>query len=81
VQAVAAGAAGAAVATGITLAVAPVLNTLFGPEMRSGEAVFRLLPEHYAAAVLCTLAFATLAAFYGGIRAARIAPGEGLREE
>lgn len=81
VQAAAAGALGAAVASGVTLAVAPLLNGLFGPEMHRGESVFRLLPEHYAAAALGTLAFAALAAGYGGIRAARIAPGEGLREE
>ena len=41
VQALAAGALGAGLAAGVTLAVAPVLNGLFGPELRRGETVFR----------------------------------------
>jgi putative ABC transport system permease protein len=81
VQALLSGVLGAGLASAATLAVAPAVNELFGSELEGGDRIFRLLPQHYAVAVALTIGFAIIAASYGGARAARIAPGEGLREE
>jgi putative ABC transport system permease protein len=72
---------GAGLASAATLAVAPAVNRLFGSELKAGDQIFRLLPQHFGVATGLTIIFAVLAASYGGLRAARIAPGEGLREE
>lgn len=81
VQALLSALLGAACASLVTLAVAPSINRLFRDELHAGERMFRLLPVHFAVAALLTVGFAILAASYGGLRAARIAPGEGLRDE
>ena len=80
VQAVLSALLGAFLAIGVSIAVAPFVNRMFKGEV-PGEEIFRLLPEHLAAALALTVGCAVLAASWGGARAARIAPGEGLREE
>jgi putative ABC transport system permease protein len=81
VQAVLSAFLGAFLAFGVSIAVAPFVNGMFKGEVHSGEQVFRLLPQHFAVALALTVGCAVLAACWGGARAARIAPGEGLREE
>ena len=72
---------GSAAAVGLAYAVAPLFDRLFADQVRGGNVIFRLLPEHAAAAVGATIAIALVAASWGGLRAAAIAPGEGLRDE
>ena len=81
VQAVLTGLFGASLASAVTLAVAPAVNRLFAGQVYGGGQVFRLLPQHFLTAFALTVAVAVAAACYGGARAARIAPGEGLRED
>ncbi len=64
----------------IFLLVSYTINTLFAPQLESGETLCRLLPWHFLVALGMTLAASILAATMAGYRAARIEPSEGLRE-
>ncbi len=72
--------AGLALAVSIYLAVENALNQLFVASVRFGDAICRLLPIHFAVAIVLTLSTAVLASALGGLRAARIEPSEGLRD-
>jgi len=74
------GALGWATASLIYLGVAFAINTMFQGQLKSGETVCRLLPEHFLVALGLTLGSAILAAAIAGYRAARIEPADGLRE-
>lgn len=56
------------------------INGLLSPHLAVGQQVCYLLPEHFVAALLITLAAAMVAAILGGVRAAKIEPSEGLRD-
>jgi len=56
------------------------INRMFYGQLKQGEHVCQLLPEHFAIALALTIASAVLAAAMAGYRAARIEPSEGLRE-
>ncbi len=71
---------GWAMAVGIYFGVAEGINRLMGSQLRPGEEVCKLAPEHFAWALLLTLAASFIAAALAGFRAARIEPAEGLRE-
>lgn len=64
-----------------TFASQPVIERMMAASLPQGGAIFRLYPEHIAVAAAATMACTVLAAAYGGLRAARIAPAEGLRYE
>jgi len=49
-------------------------------DQTEGQSVCVLLPEHFVAAGVVTVAAAIIAAALSGARAARIAPSDGLRE-
>jgi putative ABC transport system permease protein len=69
------------VACAATFAAQPVIERMMASSLPQGGQVFRLRAEHVAAAALITFACTALAAAYGGARAARIAPSEGLRDD
>ena len=71
---------GWALAVGIYFGVAAGINRLMGEQLRPGEEVCKLAPEHFAWALLLTLVASAVAAALAGFRAARIEPAEGLRE-
>ena len=60
--------------------VAYTINQMFSAQLKQGENVCQLLPEHFIIALALTIASAFLAAAMAGYRAARIEPSEGLRE-
>ncbi len=64
----------------IFLLVSYTINTMFAPQLETGETLCRLLPEHFLIALALTLTASILAASMAGYRAARIEPSEGLRE-
>nr|VFK27231.1 MAG: putative ABC transport system permease protein [Candidatus Kentron sp. MB]VFK31064.1 MAG: putative ABC transport system permease protein [Candidatus Kentron sp. MB]VFK75504.1 MAG: putative ABC transport system permease protein [Candidatus Kentron sp. MB] len=68
-------------ALGIYAAVAPVMNLVFSHQLAAGEAVCRLLPYHAILAVMLTLLLSLAASGVAGIKAWRISPVEGLRDE
>jgi putative ABC transport system permease protein len=68
------------VATGIFFAVSYAINHLFAAQLKNGQSLCRLLPEHLLIALALTAGCAIIAAFVGGIRASRIEPSEGLRD-
>jgi len=67
-------------AAGIYQGAAMVINDMLSAQLADGQAVCVLLPEHYLAALLVTVISAVLAAALAGMRSARIAPSDGLRE-
>jgi putative ABC transport system permease protein len=71
---------GWALAVAIYLITAMVINDMLASQLESGQQVCRLLPWHYAIALLLTCIAAVLAAGLAGLRSARIEPSEGLRE-
>lgn len=71
---------GWALASGVYRGVEESINRMLSHRVEAGEAVCRLLPEHYAAALVLTLVAAVSAAALAGWRAARIEPSEGLRQ-
>lgn len=71
---------GWALAVGIYFGVSKGINQLMASQLRPGEEVCKLAPEHFALALLLTLAASVVAAALAGFRAARIEPAEGLRE-
>lgn len=70
-----------ALACAVTFAAQPVIEQMMASSLPEGGHIFRLRVEHLAVATLATIACTVLAAAYGGLRAARIAPAEGLRYE
>ena len=60
--------------------VAYTINRMFYAQLKQGENVCQLLPEHFLIALALTVTSAFLAAALAGYRAARIEPSEGLRE-
>jgi putative ABC transport system permease protein len=71
---------GWALASGVYFAVEQSINRMMAHRLDAGDAICRLLPEHYAAALALTVGAAVFAAALAGWRAARIEPSEGLRE-
>lgn len=69
------------VAFGVYAVVAPFMNLLFAHQLAIGEQVCRLLPYHACASVGITLLIALLASGAAGMKAWRISPVEGLRDE
>ena len=66
-------------AIGLYQAVAITINAMMA-DQTEGQSVCVLLPEHFIAAGVVTVAAAIVAAALSGARAARIAPSDGLRE-
>jgi putative ABC transport system permease protein len=67
-------------ATLIFYAVSLSMNQMFAEQLNAGQSLCRLLPIHLLIALGLTMACAIVAAFVGGIRAAKIEPSEGLRD-
>lgn len=80
IQALYTGVLGWGLAVGIYYAAAEVINEMLGGQLGDGQAVCVLLPEHLIAALIVTAVCAVGAAALAGLRSARIAPSEGLRE-
>jgi len=66
-------------AIGLYQGVAITINAMMA-DQTEGQSVCVLLPEHFVAAGVVTVAAAIIAAALSGARAARIAPSDGLRE-
>jgi putative ABC transport system permease protein len=58
-----------------------LINHLFRDSLAAHQVLSRLQSEHLLAATGITLVFALLASLAAGLRAARITPAEGLRDE
>lgn len=71
---------GWALAVAIYLATALVINDMLMAQLETEQQVCRLLPRHYAIALLLTCTAAVLAAGLAGLRSARVEPSEGLRD-
>jgi len=71
---------GWALAVAIYLVTALVINDMLAAQLETGQQVCRLLPWHYAMALLLTCTSAVLAAGLAGLRSARVEPSEGLRD-
>ena len=71
---------GWALAVGIYQGAALAINDMLSTQLADGQQVCVLLTEHYVAALVVTVVSAVLAAALAGMRSARIAPAEGLRE-
>ena len=71
---------GWALAVAIYLTTALVINDMLAAQLETGQHVCRLLPLHYAIALLLTCTAAVLAAGLAGLRSARVEPSEGLRD-
>lgn len=80
-QAVLTGLIGAAVAVAAQAATEPLINSLFAGGLRDGQVVSHLLAEHRAIAIAGTVLLAAVSAVAAGLRAAAVAPSEGLRNE
>ena len=81
VQAVLTAVLGVGLASLVVLATAPVIDRMFAGQLPPGVRVFRLEPGHFVVAVLLAASCAAAAASFAGIRAARVMPSEGLRDE
>ena len=57
-----------------------VINDMLAAQLESGQQVCRLLPRHYATALLLTCTAAMLAAGLAGLRSARVEPSDSLRD-
>jgi putative ABC transport system permease protein len=71
---------GWALAVAIYQATALVINDMLAAQLESGQQVCRLLPWHYAIALLLTCTAAVLAAGLAGLRSARVEPSDSLRD-
>ena len=71
---------GWALAVAIYQTTALVINDMLAAQMESGQQVCRLLPWHYAIALLLTSTAAVLAAGLAGLRSARVEPSDSLRD-
>jgi putative ABC transport system permease protein len=71
---------GWALAVAIYQATALVINDMLAAQLESGQQVCRLLPWHYAIALLLTCTAAVLAAGLAGLRTARVEPSDSLRD-
>ena len=71
---------GWALAVAIYLATALVINDMLATQLETGQQVCRMLPQHYAIALLLTCTAAVLAAGLAGLRSARVEPSESLRD-
>ena len=67
-------------ACGIYIGVAWSINKMLAPQLEVGQAVCRLLPEHYLMALGLTMTAAIISAIFAGMRAAHIEASDGLRE-
>ncbi len=67
-------------AVAIYLVTALVINDMMAAQLETGQQVCRLLPWHYAIALLLTCTAAVLAAGLAGLRSARVEPSNGLRD-
>jgi len=73
------GLVGAASGCGLAALGAAILNSVFADSLSEGEALCRLLAQHYATAILLTVVLTVGAGAWAGRQAARIQPAEGLR--
>lgn len=71
---------GTALASGIYMAAATVINRLFSADLRGLEQVCRLLPEHFLLALAAVVTLSLAAALGPALRAARIEPSEVIRD-
>jgi len=71
---------GWALAVVIYQTTALVINEMLAAQLESGQQVCRLLPWHYAIALLLTCTAAVLAAGLAGLRSARVEPSDSLRD-
>ena len=71
---------GWALALAIYLVTALVINDMLATQLETGQQVCRMLPQHYAIALLLTCTAAVLAAGLAGLRSARVEPAESLRD-
>ena len=71
---------GWALALAIYLVTALVINDMLATQLETGQQVCRMLPQHYAIALLLTCTAAVLAAGLAGLRSARVEPSESLRD-
>jgi len=71
---------GWALAVAIYQTTALVINDMLAAQLESGQQVCRLLPWHYAIALLLTSTAAVLAAGLAGLRSARVEPSDSLRD-
>jgi putative ABC transport system permease protein len=71
---------GWALAVAIYQTTAFVINDMLAAQLEAGQQVCRLLPWHYAIALLLTSAAAVLAAAIAGLRSARVEPSDSLRD-
>ncbi len=71
---------GWALAVAIYQTTALVINDMMAAQLESGQQVCRLLPWHYAIALLLTSTAAVLAAGLAGLRSARVEPSDSLRD-
>lgn len=71
---------GTALASGIYLAAAMVINRLFSADLHGLEQICRLLPEHFLLAFAAVVTLSLLAALGPALRAARIEPSEVIRD-
>lgn len=71
---------GTALASGIYLLAATVINRLFSANLNGLEQVCRLLPEHFLLTFAAVVALSLLAALGPALRAARIEPSEVIRD-
>jgi len=69
-----------ALANGLFLSIAAVLNSYFGPSLGFGESVCRLGPGHLLAAAGASLAFMLAASATAGWRLSGVEPAEGMRD-
>jgi putative ABC transport system permease protein len=72
---------GAFIASVVTMAALPVLNAALDGLGGLTGAVARLQPGHFATALVASAAVGAAAGSIGGLRAARIEPREGLRDD
>ena len=71
---------GWALAVAIYMVTALVINDMLATQLETGQQVCRMLPQHYAIALLLTSTAAVLAAGLAGLRSARVEPSESLRD-
>ena len=71
---------GWALALAIYLVTALVINDMLATQLETGQQVCRMLPQHYAIALLLTCTAAVLAAGLAGLRSSRVEPSESLRD-
>ena len=71
---------GWALAVGLYLAVAGVINEMMASQLGDGQQVCRLLLHHYAIALGLTCAAAVIAAGLAGLRSAHVEPSASLRD-